>query len=249
MEQFMKLPPGQKAAVFFGAVALLGVGMYFLMVAPEIERGDNARKDLAKAERDLAALKTEATPEEEERLQKRKDELIEANKEHRKMLPSPDNVSTFIGSVQRDAEQLGLRATFQTRPVEMHDMYLASPVNIVGVEGTMTQLMQFLRLYAGSERQVVQIRDLRVERVKRDAAVLKEAVRARELPGAAAAAGTGSNKTPEDELLERIAIAEEERRQSLVRAQFVANALFWTGKPAVKNENGPSAQKKKRKRS
>ena len=53
----------------------------------------------------------------------------------------------------------------------------------------------------------------------------------------------GANAT-----IEHIAIAEEARRQSSVRATFVAYAFTWTGKPLVKDENAPAAPKKKRKR-
>ena len=38
MDQFMKLPPGQKAAVLAAVLAVIGLGMYFLLVDPQLGR-------------------------------------------------------------------------------------------------------------------------------------------------------------------------------------------------------------------
>lgn len=248
MEQFMKLPPGQKAAVLAAILAVLGIGMYFLLVDPELARGDIARKDLIKAERELATLRADSTPEEQERLRKAKDDLTELDKENRKMLPPAEEVPDFIESVQKDAHDVGMRVVrFDRLPDESYDLYNASPIRMA-VQGTMKELIQFLRVYAGPERRVINIRDLGIEKVSPDQQVLKDAVKARKPLEETGKQQLAVTKTPEQVLLDSIEIAEEARKQSQVRATFTAFAFTWTGKPALKVEGAPPPVKKKKKR-
>lgn len=248
MEQFMKLPPGQKAAVLAAILAVLGIGMYFLLVDPELARGDAARKDLVKVERDLAALRTDATPEEHERLRKAKDDLTELDRENRKMLPSAEEVPNFIESVQKDAHDVGMRVVrFDRLPDETYDLFNASPIRMA-VQGTLKELIQFMRVYAGPERRVINIRDLSIEKVTPDLQVLANLVKARTPLDETAKTPVVATRTPERALLDSIEIAEEARKQSQVRVMFTAFAFTWTGKPALKVEGSQQAPKKKKKR-
>jgi Tfp pilus assembly protein PilO len=247
VEQFMKLPPGQKAAVLAAVLAVVGIGLYFLLVDPELARADKNRKDLAKVERDLGDLQKDASPEEQLRLQKLKDDLTELDKENRKMLPGAAEIPDFIDSVQRDARQVGLSVLrFDRLPDESYDLYNTVPIRMV-IQGTTRQVMEFMRIYAGPERRVVNIRELSIERVQPDAAKLKEQLKASKPLDDVAKTGN-TVKTPDETLLENIELSELARKNSEVRAAFIAYAYTWTGKPAVKDENAQQQQIKKPKK-
>lgn len=87
MEQFLKLPPAQRAAVIAAVLAVMAVGMYFLIVDPELARAQDAQTKLAKIEKDILEIQALASPAEQQRLRKLKEELVENDKENRKMLP------------------------------------------------------------------------------------------------------------------------------------------------------------------
>lgn len=246
----MKLPPAQKAAVLAVVLAVIGVGLYFLLIDPELARADQARGNLKRLDGEIAQLNTEFTPEEQERLRKLKDELIEKDKENRKMLPGAEEVPDFIEAVQTDAKDVGLSVKrFDRLPEESEDMYVSIPIKMT-VEGSMLELVRFLRIYAGNERRVINLRDLAIEQVPPDEAALKAAVQAaKPLEVEKTAAGQPIAKSPEQVMLEKIELMEESRKQSRVRATFTAYAFTWTGKPAEQKEGGgPRPQKAKKKR-
>jgi hypothetical protein len=98
------------------------------------------------------------------------------------------------------------------------------------VEGSHLQFLQFLRIYAGNDRRVINLRDMSIERVPPDMGLLKTQLEAskpldQQKKGEIAA-------TPEAQLLESLELAEEGRKNTIVRATFVASAFVWTGKPA-----------------
>jgi Tfp pilus assembly protein PilO len=230
MEQFLKLPPAQKAAVLAGILVLLALGMYFLLVDPELGRAEQARNQLKKVEMDILALKEEASPEKYEALRQRKDELVEKDKENRKMLPAAEEIPDLIDGMQRDAVLVGLTIKrFDRLPEEIEDLYNAVPIRMT-VEGSHLQFLQFLRIYAGNDRRVINLRDMSIERVPPDMGLLKTQLEAskpldQQKKGEIAA-------TPEAQLLESLELAEEGRKNTIVRATFVASAFVWTGKPA-----------------
>lgn len=248
MDQFMKLPPAQKAAVLAAVLAVIGVGLYFLLVDPELVRAEQNRNNLRRVDQEIVSLQTDATPEERERLRKLKDELLEQDKENRKMLPNADEIPDFVEGVQKDAVQVGLEVRrFERNQEENHDLYNATPIKMT-VEGSMLEFMQFLRIYAGPERRVVNLRDLNVEQLPADQQKLKAQLQALKPQETAAKGATVAAKTPEEVLLESIEIAEQARKNQRIRATFVAYAFTWTGKPAVKVEGVVEKKKQKKKR-
>jgi Tfp pilus assembly protein PilO len=247
MEQFMKLPPAQKAAVLAAALAVVGVGLYFLLVDPEVARGDNSRLDLAKIEVEIKGLRDLAPPEEQERLRKLKDELIEADKENRKMLPTADEIPNFIETVHKDATRVGLHVRrFDRLPGETQDYYDSVPVKI-DLEGPMRNVIQFMQTYAGSERRVINVRELAIEQAKQDEAELRQKLAASK-PLDDKEKAAARTKTPDEVLLESIELAEIAKANAKVRATFTAYAFTWTGKVGEKKEGDSVAKKAKRKR-
>ncbi len=243
MEQFMKLPPAQKAAVLAGILVVMALGMYFLLVDPELGKAELARAQLKKVDTDIAALKETASNEAREKIRKLKDELVELDKENRKMLPGADEIPDFIDLVQRDAEQVGLVIKrFDRLQEESEDLYNAIPIKMT-VEGTTNQFVQFLRIYAGTERRVINVRELSVERISPDASVLKNMLNASKPLDFQKKEGP---KTPEGMLVEQLELAEIGRKESKVRATFTAYAFVWTGKPAA--TDGPRKEHPKKRR-
>jgi len=243
MEQFMKLPPAQKAAVLAGILVVMALAMYFLLVDPELGRAEVTRAQLKKVESDIVALKETASNEAREKHKKEKDELVEIDKENRKMLPSADEIPDFIESVQRDAAQVGLVVNrFDRLPEENEELYNAIPIKMT-VEGTTLHFIQFLRMYAGTERRVINIRDLSIERVAPNANKIKDLIAARRPLEAQKKEGT---KSPEAILADAIEFAELARQESTIRATFTAYAFVWTGKPA--SADGVRREKPKKRR-
>jgi len=251
MDQFLKLPTAQKAAVLAAVLAVLGLGMYFLLVDPELARETESRQTLAGLERDIEAVGGHVTLAEQERLRKLKDQLIEADKENRKMLPAAEEIPDFIENVQHDARRVGLKVDrFDRLPEEIQDLYNSVPIKMT-VEGSMLQLIEFLRVYAGPERRVVNVRDLAIEQVTPDQTALKlqlDKSRPVDEATAAAAAATPKARTPEMLLLEQIELMELARKDAKVRATFTAYAFTWTGKAGVRPEGAPAEKKQKKKR-
>lgn len=244
MDQFMKLPPAQKAAVLAGALAVLSVGMYFMAVDPELARGDAQRKSLASIEQEIQQLTTSASAEKHEELRKLKDRLLEDDKENRKMLPSADEIPDFIDAMQSDARNFGLSIErFERSPEVKEDLYNGIPIKMV-VEGTTLQLLQFLRIYAGQERRVINLRDLSVSQRTPDAGKMSAELAASR---PAEARKSGSTTSPAQARLEQIELAELARKHTVVRATFTAYAFIWTGKPVeVDATHAASKVKKKR---
>jgi len=245
VDQFLKLPPGQKAAVIAAALAVLAVGMYFLAVDPELARGDAQRKALKQVEDEITQLAAAASVEEQDRLRKLKDKLLEEDKENRKMLPGADEIPDFIDTMQQDARNFGLSIQrFERLPEQTQDLYNAIPIKMV-VEGTTLQLIEFLRTYSGQERRVINVRDLTLTQLVPDSGKMVAELQASKPPEARKGIAT---VTPEQQKLEQIELAELARKHTLVRATFTAYAFIWTGKPAEVLPGAPPAAKSKKKR-
>lgn len=230
MDQFMKLPPGQKAAVLAAILAVIGLGMYFLLVDPQMGRAAKARADLVKTEKELKDLQAAASPEELAKLHKQRDELEEKNKESKKMLPSTEEVPDFIDSVQGDAKAVGLQVKrFERLAEQGQDLYTSIPIRMV-VEGKMLDLVRFMRIYSGNDRRVIHLRDLSVETIPPEADAVKRKML--QTHGEMQQSGGRGQMTPEEKLLAAIEEADLTRELSQVRATFTAYAFTWTGKPA-----------------
>ncbi len=228
MDQFMKLPPGQKAAVLAAILAVLGLGMYFLLVDPQLSRAAAARATLGKTEKELAELKAAASMEELAKLRKLNDELNEKNKEAKKMLPASEEVPDFIDSVQSDAVHVGLQVKrFERLKEENQDMYLAIPIKMV-VEGKMNDLIRFMRIYAGNDRRVIHLKELSIDQQLPESDVVKKKIAATRPEGK----GERGAVSPEEKLLQALDEAELVYEMVTVRATFTAYAYTWTGKPA-----------------
>jgi Tfp pilus assembly protein PilO len=229
VDQFMKLPPGQKAAVLAAVLAVMGLGMYFLLVDPQLGRAAAARASVQKTEKELAELKADASMEELAKLRKQNDELNEKNKEAKKMLPASEEVPDLIDSVQADAVHVGLQVKrFERLKEENQDMYLAIPIRMV-VEGKMNDLIRFMRIYSGNDRRVVHLKELTIDQQPPEPDEVKKKIAASR-PEAKGQSRVGV--TPEEKLLLAIEEAELVFELVTVRATFTAYAYTWTGKPA-----------------
>lgn len=245
MEQFMKLPPAQKAAVLAGILVVVALGLYFMLVDPELGRAEQVQNNLKRTQREIDEIKETASDEAHEKIRKEKDDLVEQDKENRKMLPPADQIPDFIDSMQRDARNIGMRIKrFDRLPEESENLYNAIPIKMT-LEGTALQLIQLLRLYAGSERRVINIGDLSIERVTPEAGLLKAELDASKPLENKKKDGA---KSPEAQLLEQIELAELARKYAQVRATFTAYAFVWTGKPPVLKAGTVRRDKSKKKR-
>ncbi len=242
LEQFMKLPPAQKAGVLAAILAVVGAGGYFMLIDPEFAKADKAKKDLRRVEGELQGLQASARDEELVKLRKIKDELVERDKENRKLLPTSDELPNFIENVHKDALKAGLRVRrFERLKTKERSMVHAIPVKMV-VKGSMIDFIKFLRVYAGPKRRVIHLRDMNLEIIQPDYGVLGQELRQSRPVEEQKRAFT----TPEENILERILVTELARKRTHVLATFVAYAFIWTGKEPENPEPPEVEGKKKR---
>lgn len=247
MDQFMKLPPAQKAAVFAGILVVLALALYFGMVDPELGKADQARAQLKKLDNDVKMLKNSASAEAADKLRKEKDDLVEEDKKRRAGFPAADEIPKFIDGVQADAASIHLVIKrFDRLQEESEDLYNAIPIKVT-LEGSVQQLIEFLRLYAGMGRRLINIRGLSIEAVPPDAGVVRAAYDSAHKP----VEGEKKHdvaKSPEALLYEKYELADMARDRTAIRATFTAYAFVWTGKPAEIKEGMARRDKPKKKR-
>jgi Tfp pilus assembly protein PilO len=247
MDQFMKLPPAQKAAVFAGILVVLALGLYFGLVDPELGKADQARAQLKKLDNDVKTLKSSASAEAADKLRKEKDELVEEDKKRRAGFPSADEIPKFIDAVQADAANIHLMIKrFDRLQEESEDLYNAIPIKVT-LEGSVQQLIEFLRLYAGMGRRLINIRGLTIETLVPDAGLIRTAYDAAHKP-VEGEKKHETNKSPEAALYEKFELADMSRDRTTIRATFTAYAFVWTGKPAELKEGMARRDKPKKKR-
>jgi len=246
-EQFMKLPPAQKAGVLAAVLAVVGAGVYFLAIEPTITVTDQNEVKLKRMQTELTELRTSARDDTVVKLRREKDHLVELDKENRKMLPTSDEVPDFIDLVQRDAVSAGLRVTrFDRLPTQSQDLVNAIPVKM-SVQGTMLDLIAFMRVYASGKRRVINIRQMSIEEVKADMGKVRTEWKASK-PLEDMSLEASHLKTDDERLLERIEMLELARKKAAIRATFVAFAYTWTGKMATAAPGRAARKKRKKKR-
>jgi Tfp pilus assembly protein PilO len=243
MEQFFKLTAPQKAGVLAAVLAVIGAGGYFLLIDPAVAEAKQNERDLSGAQAELTGLVSVASQDELARLKKHKDEMVEADKENRKMLPSNAEVPDLIETVQRDALANGLTVSrfdrLDTRNLNLVD---AVPVRMT-VTGSMIDVIKFLRIYASPERRVLHLRKLTIERIPPDPGIILRELRASLTPDQIAAI---PKRTPAEIKLETIEVLDLARKKSVVRATFTAYAFTWTGKPPPEDAEPEALGKRKR---
>ncbi len=243
MEQFLKLPPAQKAGVLLAILAVIGAGAYFLLIDPELTRAKQSERDLDSATAEMQGLSQVATPEALEQLRKLKDELVEADKENRKMLPSAAEVPDLIETIQKDALQNNLVVSrFDRLETRHQDLVDAVPVRMT-VTGSLLDLLTFLRTYAGPTRRVIHLRGLSIEVVPPQLGELEKEFKASLPPELQR---RGENLTDAEKQLQNIEVFSLGRKKSVVRATFTAYAYTWTGSPPPEGtETGPEGKRKR----
>jgi Tfp pilus assembly protein PilO len=246
MEQFMKLPPAQKAAVLAVLLAVIGGGFYFTLIEPEITAAEQARNNLSRTESQLQALQAQVSVKRVEMLRKRREELVERDKENRKMLPKAEEVPGFIKTVYRDATKtLGLRVVrFERLERKRRNLIDAIPVKMT-VEGSYLKFLAFLRMYAGNERRVINLREIdgQVRQVKKNA--VRKAMEEEDLLDD----GDKTRQLTEEE--KRAATIREEavaREMAYFRVTFTAEAFIWTGETPPVDPKDKSRRKKTKKK-
>ncbi len=246
-EQFMKLPPAQKAGVLAAVLAVIGAGVYFMVIESTIAATEKNEVQLKRMQTELTQLRDSARTETVTKLRKSRDDLVERDKENRKMLPTSDEIPDFIDLVQQDAVSAGLRVTrFDRLPTQSEDLVNAVPVKM-SVQGTMLDLIAFMRVYASGGRRVINIRALSIEEVKADMGKVRLEWKASK-PLEDMSLEASHLKSDDERLVERIEMLELARKKAAIRATFVAYAYTWTGKAAKVGPGGAGRKKAKKKR-
>lgn len=245
-EQLTKLPAAQQAGILAAILVLIGVGTYFLLIEPELTEAEGARAALKSTMEEVEGLRAKASSQALESLRKRRDSLVELDKENRKMLPAAEELPDLIDAVQSDAHGAGLTVKrFDRLQPENRDLIDAIPVKMQ-VEGSASQLIAFLRIYAGPNRRIINLHELAIEDVPLDMANLRaelQKAKPRELMNVA---GQGPPRTAEEKLAENIELRELASKNARIRASFTAYAFLWTGEPAKGDAAGSQAKAKKK---
>ena len=246
-DQLLKLPPLQKAGVLIAILVVLGVGGYIMVVEPELVTLELNQEKLKTLTGDVEKLRSVATESRLLFLKKKRDEVVERDKENRKMLPTSAEVPDFIESVQRDALNSGLRVTrFDRLPTQTRDLVNVIPVKMT-VQGKMLNLIAFLRIYAGNRRRTINLDKLSLKVIapKPSSLLSKNLAKTTQVGGSNIK--IEKKLTLQELLLQQIELADLSRKKAVVRATFVAYAFTWTGKPAPPSlERASEKVKKKR---
>jgi Tfp pilus assembly protein PilO len=243
-EQFLKLPPLQKAGILVAILVLLSVGGYIMIVEPELAVLEQNQQKLKQLSDKVQKMRTEATESKLMTLKKRRDEVVERDKENRKMLPTSAEVPDFIESVQHDAVNAGLRVTrFDRLKTQTRDLVNVVPVKMT-VQGKMLNLIAFLRVYAGNRRRTINLSELALEVIVPQVSSL----RAEHDANKPLDSGETVEKkmSVQELLLERIELEDLSRKKAVVRATFIAYAFTWTGKPAPPSTEATGEKLKKK---
>ena len=238
MDKFLKLPLYQRLLMVGVGLAVFAGGYFFALISPT---QDSITAEKLKAKRvqveydSLSAYKGKET---RETLQKEFEEEERKIEENKKMLPSAEEIPTFIISIKADADLAGLEILkFETKPAMEEDYYKRIPIKME-VRGNYHQLVKFFKTLAAPKKRIVNITDLDIERPPLNLNELKRMM------------GQSSLQRQEDQLIENkknkndkkrdtaaearrknLRDWEEARKMDAFEATFIASAFSYTGKP------------------
>lgn len=242
MERFDTLPLQQKLLLLTGVLLIVAGAAYFFGISP-LEGGINSAKGKQKKlSQDHQALAQYRQKEKLAKLDEEEQGEIAKIEDNKKQLPTEDQLPEFIQSIKSDADVAGLEIMkFDLGNRELEDYYARVPVNI-RVVGTSLQLITFLKTLAAPNRRIINVTDLRINRISGQAAKLQTMLGETDEIRALRSLSATRSLTPQEARALKIVEYEASSKLALIQADFTAYAFSYTGEPA------PANAKKKRKK-
>jgi type IV pilus assembly protein PilO len=150
LEQITKVPLAKKLAVLILLIVLVGVGYWFVYYMPVQEELESLRSQQRRLENEFKdAQRRKATYMQDQR---RRDELRKTYAQQLRALPADTEMSSFLNSLNTQAELVGLEIV-SVKPLqeEAAEYYARIPVSLK-LSGSYHQLAKFFYLVGNLER-------------------------------------------------------------------------------------------------
>jgi type IV pilus assembly protein PilO len=245
MEKFLRLPLWQRFVVM-GVIMLLVGGVYYMLVISDaMDRISSEEGKTRRIQAEYNSLADYKDKDKRDKLLKDFEDEEKKIEENKKMLPSEEEIPSFIMSIKADADLAGLEILkFQTKDSELEDYYKRIPIEMT-VRGNFHSLVKFYKTLAAPKKRIVNITEMDVAKLKMNLGELKKelgqsAIETSEEQMKEAKAQKDKTQTPQEARLRNIRDWQEANKMSLFKAKFVANTFSYTGEPL------PEADKAKR---
>jgi type IV pilus assembly protein PilO len=160
IEQVTKIPLKKKIAVLIAAMVVMGAAFWFLYYSPMHEEYAGLQDTYARLQRDKQdAVRRKATYDKD---RKRRDDLKQAYGQQLRALPSDAEMSSFLNSLNAQAELVGLEIlSVKPKKEEPSKYYSRIPVELK-LTGTYHQLAKFFYLVGNLDR-IINIENISLE--------------------------------------------------------------------------------------
>lgn len=160
LEQITKIPLAKKLAVLILLVLMVGVGYWFVYYMPVQEELSSLRGQQRRLENEFKdAQRRKATYMQDQR---RRDELRKTYAQQLRALPADTEMSSFLNSLNTQAELVGLEiVSVKPMPEETSEYYARIPVSL-RLNGSYHQLAKFFYLVGNLER-VINIENIQLK--------------------------------------------------------------------------------------
>jgi len=235
MEKLNALTVAQKLLIAIAVLGIAGVAFWQLVVTDAQGAVAVARQKVQKLQQEYTQLKEYEKKSRLDEVKAKRAEVEARLEENKKLLPPENEIPAFIMSIKAMADASGLQVEkFEPLEPEVDDYYRQVPVK-VEVLGKSSDLLDFLQTLAGPKKLIVNVREIKMQRLKMD--VMKIQEESGEESHYDKAARFKRQKKEERDMtneerrmlkLQRWQLANEMNK---VRASFVAYTFVYTGEP------------------
>jgi type IV pilus assembly protein PilO len=249
MEKFLRLPLYQRLAIVAALLAVIAGGYYFLIIAEFVDQAAAEEGKTQRIQQELTGLAAYQDKEKREKLQTEFEEEQKKIEENKKMLPSDEEIPSFLISIKADADLAGLEILkFETKEAALEDYYKRIPVEME-VRGNFHQQVKFFKTLAAPRKRIVNITDLDIERPPLNLKELKRIVGISNLKAqedfqieARKTKAKGERETVAQVRAKWFAEWEEARKMEVFKARFTANTFSYTGTPVPEADRAKRAK-------
>ena len=160
MEKILNLPNSQKFLIFLVVSLLVDAGVYFLVVNEAESQVKRTKMTLVRRQTELSNMKKQYNENVLVELEQLTSEMQAGVSENEKLLPTRDEVATFLLKIKSHADASGLNVKkFEKLEKEYKVRYATIPIRME-VTGDTVQLVRFFRTLAQPHERLVRISDL-----------------------------------------------------------------------------------------
>ena len=165
MEQFNNLPLPQKLAILLVAMAAVAGLFYYAMIMPLHTAAQAAEAEAKRLQDEVAKIQKEAEKVKPGDIEAKKKAMEEQKQAFKERLPVKEELETFIIGISDAARNAGLKVvSFNKGHWGEQNFYLEIPIEME-VRGTYRELIGFLRTISEKDRRIVNVRDVKIERL------------------------------------------------------------------------------------